>query len=133
MKPLQEDTRDIPRAGTQLEAARRKARLGMELSGLPLGIASEGAFGPDPFMGMLPWNVEILVWIDDALGIEVVGSAAGKAVFAHRQAYSLEQAEDFARSVQFPSHGLVVRPDDEHHPEFRKGLCDWDSFRNCNP
>ena len=41
-------TRDIPREGTKLEAARKKARLGMELAGLPLGIASEGAFGPDP-------------------------------------------------------------------------------------
>jgi hypothetical protein len=29
-------TRDIPRTGTQVEAARRKARIGMELSGLPL-------------------------------------------------------------------------------------------------
>lgn len=27
-------TRDIPRAGTQIEVARRKARIGMELSGL---------------------------------------------------------------------------------------------------
>ena len=35
-------TREIPRAGTQLEAARRKARIGMELAGLPLGLASEG-------------------------------------------------------------------------------------------
>ncbi len=34
-------TRDIPRAGTQLEATRKKARLGMELAGLPLGVASE--------------------------------------------------------------------------------------------
>ena len=36
-------TRDIPRAGTQLEAARRKARIGMKRSGLPLGLANEGA------------------------------------------------------------------------------------------
>ena len=54
-------TRDIPRAGTQLDAARRKARLGMELAGLPLGLASEGSFGPDPFTGMFPWNVEFLI------------------------------------------------------------------------
>ena len=33
-------TRNIPRAGIQLEAARKKACLGMELAGLPLGIAS---------------------------------------------------------------------------------------------
>ena len=30
-------TRDIPRPGTQREAARKKARIGMELAGLPLG------------------------------------------------------------------------------------------------
>ena len=37
-------TRDIPRYGSQLDAARKKARVGMELSGSKLGIASEGAF-----------------------------------------------------------------------------------------
>ena len=61
-------TRDIPRAGTQLEAARTKARLGMKLSGLPLGLASEGAFGADPMIGLFPWNTEVLIWMDDMLG-----------------------------------------------------------------
>ena len=57
--------RDIPRAGTQIEAARKKARLGMQLAGLPLGLASEGSFGPDPMLGMFPWNVEFLIFIDE--------------------------------------------------------------------
>ena len=60
-------TRDIPRPGSQLEAARRKARMGMSLSGLPVGLASEGSFAPDPFTGMFTWNVEMLVLIDDRL------------------------------------------------------------------
>lgn len=47
-------TRESHRPGTQLEALRRKARKGMELSGLPLGLASEGSFGPDPFTGLFP-------------------------------------------------------------------------------
>ena len=47
-------TRDVPRAGTQLEAARRKARVGMQLAGRPLGLASEGSFGPDPMLGVFP-------------------------------------------------------------------------------
>ena len=34
-------TRDKPRPGTQLEAARRKARVGMTLSGLPVGLVLE--------------------------------------------------------------------------------------------
>ena len=71
-------TRDIPRAGTQIEAARKKARLGMELARLPLGLASEGSFGPHPMLGMFPWNVEFLIFIDDERGLEIVGVAQGK-------------------------------------------------------
>jgi len=118
-------TRDIPRAGTQLEAARQKARLGMELAGLPLGLASEGSFGPDPMAGMFPWNVEFLIWIDDRLGIEVVGVAQGKTNFAHVLTASWEETEAFARRAGFPEHHLVVRPEGENDPRLRKGITDW--------
>lgn len=106
-------TRDIPRFGTQLETARKKARIGMELSGLPLGLASEGSFGPDPFAGMFPWNVEFLIWVDDLHGLEVVGVAQGKANFAHLLARDWAAAEAFARQWGFPEHHLVVRPEGE--------------------
>lgn len=46
-------TRDIARAGSQLDAARKKAQLGMELTHASVGLASEGAFGPDPYAGMV--------------------------------------------------------------------------------
>ena len=118
-------TRDIPRAGTQLDAARKKARIGMEIAGLPLGLASEGSFGPDPFTGMLPWNVEFLIWIDDGLGIEVVGIAEGKSNSAHVLTAIWEEVEVFARQAGFPEHHLVVRPEGEDDPRIRKGLADW--------
>jgi hypothetical protein len=66
-------TRERPRPGSQIDAARRKARIGIERSGLPIGLASEGSFGPDPFSGLFTWNLELLLLIDDRLGIEVVG------------------------------------------------------------
>ncbi len=122
-------TRDIPRAGTQLEAVRKKARLGMELAGLPLGVASEGSFGPDPFVGMFSWNVEMIVWIDDTLGIEVVGMASGKTNFAHRLTPDWSEAEAFARAAGFPEHGLVVRPRHEDDLRIRKGIADWQALR----
>jgi len=118
-------TRDIPRAGTQIEAARKKARLGMALAGWPLGLASEGAFGPDPMVGMFPWNVEFLLWIDDLHGLEVVGRAHGKANFAHSLAGDWTAAETFARQWGFPEHHLVLRPEREDDPRIRKGLCSW--------
>ncbi|QKE42322.1 MAG: hypothetical protein HO274_07700 [Ferrovum myxofaciens] len=118
-------TREIPRPGTQLEAARKKARIGMELSGLPLGLASEGSFGPDPFTGMFSWNMEMIVWIDDTLGIEVVGVASGPASFSHRLTAKWEDAEEFARQAGFPEHHLVVRPQGEEDPRIRKGISAW--------
>lgn len=124
-------TRDIARSGSQLEAARTKARIGMTLSRLPIGLASEGSFGPDPISFMLPHNLELLVWIDDRLGIEVVASVSGRTNFAHKTVTAWEEAKRFAESVGFPEHYLIVRPNDEHHPEFRKGLSDWDNLQEA--
>jgi len=118
-------TREIPRAGTQIEAARKKARLGMELSSLPLGLASEGSFGPDPFMGLFPWNVEFLVFIDDETGLELVGLAQGKANHVHRLTGDWAQARAFAEQAGFPAHYLVVRPEGENDPRIKKGVSAW--------
>ena len=118
-------TREIARAGTQLEAARKKARIGMELSGLPLGLASEGSFGPDPMVGMFPWNVEFLLFIDDEQGLEIVGVAQGKANHAHRLVSSWPETETFARESGFPGHHLVVRPEGENDARLRKGIAAW--------
>lgn len=124
-------TRDIPRPGTQLEAARKKARLGMDLRGLTLGLASEGSFGVDPYTGMFPWNVEMVVWIDDTLGIEVVGVASETTNFSHLLTVNWEEAEIFARTAGFPEHGLIVRPQHEDDPRIRKGIADWKTLREA--
>lgn len=121
-------TREIPRAGKQIEAARKKARLGMELSGLSLGLASEGSFGPDPMVGMFPWNVEFLIFIDDEQGLEIVGAAHGKAIHAHRLASIWSEAETFARESGFPEYHLVARPEGENDPRIRKGIAAWEEF-----
>lgn len=124
-------TRDIPRAGTQLEAARTKARIGMELSGLSLGLASEGSFGLDPFAGMFPWNVEILLFIDDFLGLEVAGVAQAKANSAQLLSTHWGEVETFARTVGFPEHCLVLRPESEADTRIRKGISDWPGLKDA--
>jgi len=122
-------TREIPREGTQVEAARRKARQGMALSGLPLGLASEGSFGPDPFTGMFPWNVEVLVWVDDTRGLEVVGVAQGPARNGHVLSGAWREIEAFAQREGFPQQQLVIRPDDEDGEPLHKGVADWAQLR----
>jgi len=121
-------TREIPRAGSQHDAARNKARIGMALSGLRLGIASEGSFGPDPVAGLLPWNLELVLFIDAERKLEIVGAAQAPANHAHRLTGDWQQAAAFARELGFPAQHLVVRPLDESDPRLRKGLADWDAL-----
>jgi len=121
-------TRDIPRLGTQLDAARKKARIGMELAGGRLGLASEGSFGTDPFAGMFPWNVEVLMFLDDELGIEVCGIFQGPGRCDQQLTGDWAAAQSFARKAGFPAHHLVLRPDHGDDPRIRKGIADWDSF-----
>jgi hypothetical protein len=113
-------TRDIPRAGTQLEAARRKARLALE-RGHACGLGSEGAFLPGPF-GLGSHDLELLVFLDDARGLEVVGRALEPGRHVHGVATSLAELAALAGRAGFPEHGLVVRPDDEDDPRVHKGL-----------
>lgn len=124
-------TREIPRAGTQLEAARKKARTAMELSGLDFGLASEGSFGPDPFMGVMPWNVEMVILIDAVRGLEFVGAAQGRANFAHLSTADIAAATSFARESGFPEHHLVIRPASENDPRIRKGIRVWIDFEHA--
>lgn len=124
-------SRDIPRPGSQLDAARRKARIGMELSGLPLGLASEGSFGPDPFAGMFSWNIELLVFIDANLGIEIVGMAQGPGHSAHLQTADWLAIEAFAHQQDFPAQQLVLRPHGQDDPRIYKGIADWSQLKAC--
>jgi hypothetical protein len=124
-------TRDIPRYGSQVDAARKKARVGMELSGLMLGIASEGAFDNDPYTGVIPWNYELVILIDDIRNIEIIGFFGGQAQSFSRQISSWDELNAHLSGAQFATHQLVIRPDDEHHPECRKGIKDSTALKEA--
>lgn len=115
-------TREQIRPGSQLDAARKKAAIGMDITKTSIGIASEGSFGMDPFGGLIPWNTEVVVWIDKNLDIEVVGIAQGPAQSLHKIIRSADELEAFATDAHFPEHHLVVRPQDQDHPDIIKGV-----------
>jgi hypothetical protein len=114
-------TRDTPRVGTQLEAARTKARIAIERSGGRVGLGSEGSFGAGPF-GFGGWNVEVVVLIDAGRGIEVVGTAHGPGIHVHGCVRSRDELRELAARAGFPEHGLVVRPGGTEDPRIVKGL-----------
>jgi hypothetical protein len=115
-------TRDHIRPSSQLEAARKKALIGMDLTNTSLGIASEGSFGMDPFGGFIPWNTEVVLWKDQKLEIEVVGIAHGPAQSLHKTIKSLDELEAFAKTANFPEHYLVLRPHNQDHHDIIKGI-----------
>lgn len=115
-------TGEADRAGNQLEAAIAKARKGMEIGNTKIGIASEGLFTTDPYAGMFPWNNEIVILIDDERDIQIVGFATNSAQSYSAFIRDTDDLDKHLKKAKFPSHFLVVRPEDQYHAEFIKGI-----------
>ena len=124
-------TQETPRYGTQLDAVRKKATIGMDLLQLDLGIANEGAFVSDPYAGIIPWNNELVILIDEKYGLELTGFSAAAAQNDHDYVSQWEDMEKFANSALFPSHYLVVKPTDEYHPKSQKGIQDLAALKEA--
>jgi ribosomal protein L37E len=102
---------EIERRGTPREVAVRKARLGMEAMGLPLGLASEGSFGPHPQIPFAPIDHELLVFIDLEMGLEIVEEVVSMQTnYAQDKARASDDLTAFLTRAQFPAHALIVRP-----------------------
>lgn len=102
-------TREVKRMGTQIEAARSKAEKAMALTGETLAFASEGSFGPHPAIPYLSANREIVLLLDKANDLEIIGHwLSTDTNHSHQVVSSWEEAENFAQKVGFPEHGLVV-------------------------
>lgn len=124
-------TQETPRYGSQLDAARKKAQIGMELVGTDLGLANEGAFVADPYTGMLSWNQELVILIDQALQLEMTGFYSGPAQNAHAYVNRWEELEKFAHTALFPSHHLVIKPTDEYHPQSVKNISNIEQLKSA--
>jgi hypothetical protein len=83
----------------------------MRAAGLPLGLASEGTFGPHPAVPFFPAGMELLVFVDEQRALVVHESLVAEATnFAHCVIAPSGDAEPFLKRVGFPSHGLIARP-----------------------
>ncbi len=125
-------TREVKRPGTQLEAARLKAKAALATTGATLAIASEGSFGPHP---QCPWaasNREIVLLIDTQHHFEVYADHLSLTTnYAHADVSSLGEAIAFAKQVKFPSHGLVIMDSttDPASKPFDKGITEWEHLK----
>ncbi|MBN4050846.1 MAG: hypothetical protein COA82_08170 [Alkaliphilus sp.] len=125
-------TKEIRRKASQLDTAYLKARKGMELTGLDIGIASEGIFGSHPVVPFIPWNYEIVLLIDTKNDIEIVGESGTTSTnYDYITTDDYKELEVFAEKILFPTHFIVLRPDDEESNSITKGINSWESLREA--
>ncbi|MBW4689109.1 MAG: hypothetical protein KME40_29465 [Komarekiella atlantica HA4396-MV6] len=103
-------TREVKRSGTQIIAARLKAEKALDVTGETLAIASEGSFILDPSLPYIYSNREIVILLDKENDLEIIGEEFSlETNFNYQVVDNLEEAENFARKIGFPEHGIVVR------------------------
>lgn len=117
-------TRDVPRPGTPLETARLKARAALEtVPEAAFGLASEGSFGPHPWLPFVAGGRELIVLVDRDAGLELVGAdLTAETNFGSRLVSSVADALAFAESVGFPSHAVVAMGVSGGRPDPAQGL-----------
>jgi hypothetical protein len=119
---------EVERSGNALECARRKCEWGFELPGdrIEYCLASEGSFGPHPLVPFLARDQEILYFIDRRLGFHLhMGHASEKTNYQMKAISTLDELQEFAMSARFPSHALVLRPNDRSSKDVLfKGIVD---------
>ena len=85
---------EVPRSLSPLECAKRKAQLACELTGLNIGLGSEGSFGGGPMPGFVNWDEEILVMYDKQADLEIVAYVQGPIKVGDFTPLSIEQLKN---------------------------------------
>ncbi|TPG32530.1 DUF6671 family protein [Mycolicibacterium hodleri] len=100
---------EVPRNGTALAAARAKAELAMDVSGLRYGLASEASYGPLAATG-LPGHEELLIFLDDSRSIEVVEGYRTTQIPG--SGHCAAEIDDLPSRLTdgLPAQALIVRP-----------------------
>jgi hypothetical protein len=106
-----------------LETVRNKCLIAMERYGYDLGIANEGSFGPHPAIFFVPADEEFMIFIDKKTSLEiVVKKLSSNTNFSGRSIKNLEELEKFATSIQFPSHGIILRRNRDSNENILKDI-----------
>lgn len=116
---------EIERKNDPLTTAREKCISAMQKNQCDIGIASEGSFGPHPSLFFVSADEEILIFIDLALQLEiVVREISSDTNFNAKEIATENELLEFADSIGFPSHALILRNAKDSNTEIYKGIQD---------
>ncbi len=121
---------EILRKDDALTTLRKKCTLAMELNHCDLVIASEGSFGAHPSVFFAQADDELLMLMDAKNELEiVVRELSIETNFNASVITSEDELESFAQKVKFPSHGLIIKPDEKNFQKIVKGITDLGALK----
>ena len=106
---------EIERKEDSLGCARKKCELafGGFNEEVKFSIASEGSFGAHPLMPFFSSDYEILYFIDKKNDFHLhVSGVTEKTNYKMQKVFHFDELKRFAEEALFPSHALILRPDD---------------------
>lgn len=117
------------RKDNPIATARKKCILAMDETGCDLAIASEGSFGAHPYSFFSRADDELVLLVDRKNNMELYGRALSTETnFDGTHVKSISEALDFAKNVQFPTHGLIIKNKKEQPTHVKKGIIDPHTF-----
>lgn len=123
-------TGEIDRELGPMETLRKKCLLAMEKNNCDLGIASEGSFGVHPSYFFMNADDEFLIFIDQKNDLEIITRELSTDTnIAGQEISTMHHLIDFAKQVQFPSHGLIIRKSKEDYSKIEKGIHTWEDLK----
>jgi hypothetical protein len=116
-------TGEIERKDDPVSTARNKCLIAMKQNNCDLAIASEGSFGPHPTIGFINADDEILLFIDKKNNLEIFSrQVSTKTNFNGSEIKSYKELQQFAKSVKFPTHGIILRKSKYFKDDIYKGI-----------
>lgn len=100
---------EIERSLSPLNAARAKCDLAHQITGCNLIVANEGSFGPHPNLFFIPANEELMLLRDYKNNLSIWTSLLSTETnFNSLEISNTNQLGDFAKSIGFPEHGMIL-------------------------
>lgn len=116
-------TGEIERIDDPITVLKAKCLAAMHYNNCDLGVATEGSFGAHPSYFFVPANDELMILIDTKNELEIiVRNLTTETNFAGQEINNLEELNAFAKKVDFPSHGLIMKKSADDLSITRKGI-----------
>ena len=120
---------EIERKDDAITTARKKCLKAIELTNCDLVIASEGSFGPHPSYYFIPADEEVLLFYDKKNDLEIiVKEISTNTNFNGKEIKTEKELLDFAHLIKFPSHGLIIKNNQENFTEHVKGIIEHEAL-----